>query len=109
MINDFELTKQYQRSCQYAYEKEKEAYRQEWSFVKNLICKAYNIDEVTNANNNVDNDNFNATLINNNIKDEKVKELAHEIRKNRNTYEHGNIDSLNAPNIVDVSNENKKR
>lgn len=105
MINDFELTKQYQRSCQYAYEKEKEAYRQEWSFVKNLICKAYNIDEVTNANNNVDNDNFNATLINNNIKDEKVKELAHEIRKNRNTYEHGNIDSLNAPNIVDVSNE----
>lgn len=81
MISEFELIKQYQRACEYAAKKEKLAYGLEWTFVKNLICKAYRIEKGRSAYPDNENDNINVKLIDVNINDSKVRETIHCIRK----------------------------
>ena len=105
MITDFELIQQYKRACEYAIKKEKVAYGFEWTFVKNLICKAYGIEKNTNSYPDKDKDDINVKLINDNINDATVREVMHGIRINRNEYEHGDIEKLDIPDINNIKKE----
>lgn len=55
-----------------------------WLFIKNLIIAAY-------GGNYIDESNANVDLINENIHDIKLRNMIHEIRKERNNYEHNNM------------------
>lgn len=105
MISEFELIKQYQRACEYAIKKEKLAYGLEWSFVKNLICRAYKIEKVRNTYPDSENDNINVRLIDDNIDDSTIRDIMHGIRAKRNTYEHGNYEYLEAPKINEIKKD----
>ena len=105
MISEFELIKQYQRACEYAVKKEKLAYALEWSFVKNLICRAYKIEIIKNTYPDGEKDNINERLINDNIDDSTIRDIMHIIRTKRNTYEHGNYQNLEVPKIHDIKKD----
>jgi len=105
VITDFELIQQYKRACEYAIKKEKLAYGLEWTFVKNLICKAYGIEKSKNSYPDSENDNINVKFINDNINDTNVREVMHCIRINRNEYEHGDEENLDIPNINDIKKD----
>lgn len=105
MITDFELIQQYKRACEYAIKKEKLAYGLEWTFVKNLICKAYGIEKSRNSYPDSENDNINVNIINDNINDSNVREVMHAIRQKRNWYEHKDEEFLDVPNINNIKKE----
>ena len=105
MTNDFELIQQYKRACEYAIKKEKIAYILEWTFIKNLICKAYGIEKGKSVYPDNESDSINVKLINDNIEDADVRNIMHSIRQNRNCYEHRDTDYLEVPNINIIKKE----
>ena len=105
MITEYELIQQYKRACEFAIKREKLAYSLEWTFVKNLIYKAFDIKKGISFYPDNESDNINEKLINDNIKDETIKSVMHSIRIKRNTYEHKDTSELTIPNINDIKEE----